>query len=360
MKLFEVIEELVSEHGLNRSTLNSIVSEVILAAYNKKYPDLLFKAEIEKKTGELLILVEKEVVASVQDEDEEISLKKAKHIAPETLIGDKIWIPFTGIIGRIEVLWARQLMLSKIRKVEALAVYEEFKDKLGDIIHGVIHKCEKSGVVVKIGETMAFLPNSLTIPGDKCTVGYPIKTLLKEVLLEPCNDNQLILDRASEQFLAKLFELEIPEIYEKLVEIKKIVRVPGYKAKILVQSNDKNIDPVGALVGQGGSRIKPIINELGSEKIDVIPWSESPEILIKNSLKPAQIDRLEIIKDKEVKVWLDESQRSVAIGKMGQNIGLASKLTGYEIQLATSENRNKLDDTKQLFQENEEEEDHEG
>ena len=163
-------------------------------------------------------------------------------------------------------------------------------------------------------------------------MGYPIRALLKDVYLEPRNDNQLILDRASQQFLVKLLELEIPEVFEKLVEVKKAVRIAGYKSKIIVTSNDSNIDPVGTCVGVGGSRIKPILKELGVEKIDIIPQSESTESLVGNALKPAQIDRIEI-EGKIARVWLDESQRSLAIGKMGQNITLASQLTGYEIQL---------------------------
>jgi N utilization substance protein A len=155
-------------------------------------------------------------------------------------------------------------------------VYEEFKEREGAIVHGTVHKCERGGAVVKIGEALAFLPKSLMIPGEKCSAGYTIRALLKEVLPEPRNDNQLILDRSSDLFLQRLFELEFPEVFEKLVEIKKIVRIPGYKSKVAVISHDKNIDPVGTCIGIGGARIKPVLKELSGEKIDVIVWSESP------------------------------------------------------------------------------------
>lgn len=337
MRLPEVIDELVDERGLDRAVLGEIIAEGILVAYQKKYPDLELKAEYDKKTGEVVVFVHKAVVSTVDDELKEISLKKARFVNKDINTGEQIWLPFEGIIGRIEILRARQLIANKIRKVEATAVYNQFKDKEGDIVHGTIHKCERGGVVVKIDDSLAFLPKSLTIPNDKCIVGYPIKALLKEVLLEPRNDNQLILDRTSELFLQRLFELEIPEIFEKLVEVKKIVRIPGYKAKIIVFSHDKNIDPVGTCVGVGGSRIKPILKEIGNEKIDVIAWSEQKERLIKDALKPAQIDRVELLDDRVARVWLNEDQRSLAIGKMGQNIALASRLAGVDIQLVQKE-----------------------
>ena len=177
----------------------------------------------------------------------------------------------------------------------------------------------------------------MLIPGDKCIVGYSIRALLKEVLPEPRNENQLILDRASSEFLKKLFEIEVPEIFEKLVEIKKIVRAPGYKSKLVVVSHDKNIDPVGTCVGVGGARIKPILRELGTEKIDIIAAPHSLEELIRSALKPAEVNRVEILDEKNANVWVDEDQRSVAIGKMGQNIDLASQLTGLELHLVKNE-----------------------
>ncbi len=334
MNLVDVIEELVEERGLDKSTLSTIVCEGMIAAYQKKYPDLTLKAEEDTKTGEIVIQVQKEIVSTVEDEDSQVSLKKARYIDKKFNTGDTVWLPFEKKIGRIEVLHARQVIASKIRRIEALAVYNAFKGKEGEIILGIIHKCERGGTVVKLDDSPAFLPRSLSIPGDKCIVGFSIRALLKEVLLEPRNDNQLILDRISERFLHQLIELEIPEVFEKLVEIKKIVRAPGYKSKVVVFSHDRNIDPVGTCVGVGGSRIKPILKELGSEKIDVIGWSESLQIFVKNSLKPAKIDRVELSDDdRTARVWLDEDQRSLAIGKMGQNITLASRLTGVDIQL---------------------------
>ena len=344
MRLTEVIDELVEERGLDREILSGIVCEGMLAAYAKKYPDLTLNVSFDKKTNEMVILIEKEVVENVEDEDLEITPRKARAFNAKAELGDKVQVPFDGKIGRIEILRAKQVIANSIRKIEASAIYDEFKEKEGTIIHGTVHKVERGGAVVKIGETLAFLPKSLMIPDEKCSAGYTIRALLKEVLPEPRNDNQLILDRSSELFLQRLFELEIPEVFEKLVEIKKIVRTSGYKSKVAVVSHDKNIDPVGTCVGIGGARIKPVLKELGGEKIDVIVWSDSPEILVRDSLKPAQINRVEIIDDENCNVLLNEDQRSLAIGKMGQNISLASRLSGYNIHLVKAEPNTRRDE----------------
>lgn len=333
MKLFQVIEELVEEKGLERSVLSSIICEGMLAAYAKKYPNLHFQVNHDKKTDEISINVQKTVVTSVVNEDTEIGYRKAKNINPALNVGDTIWVPFEGKIGRIEILRAKQVIANQIRNIEAEAIYNEFKDKKDTIIHGIIHKCERNGAIIKIDDALAFLPKSLTIPGEKCNVGFSIRVLLKDVLTEPRNDNQLILDRVSPLFIEKLFELEIPEVFEKLVEIKRVVRIPGYKSKVAVVSHDPNIDPVGTCVGVGGVRIKPILKELGTEKIDIITWSSSLEHFVEDALKPAVINRVELVDNKNANVFLEEDQRSLAIGKMGQNIALASQLTGINIHL---------------------------
>lgn len=333
MKLSGVIDELVEERGLDRDLLRSVICEGVLSAFQKKYPELNLAIEYEQKSDSLVITVQKAVVASVQNDEAEISLRKARLVKSDAQVGDAVWVPFEGAIGRIEILRAKQLIASKIQKIEADIVYNEFKDKAGSIVNGVIHKCERAGIVVKLRDTLAFLPKSLSIPGESCTVGMPIKALLKEVLPEPRNENQLILDRVSTQFLARLFEMEIPEVFERLVEIKKTVRIPGYKSKVIVISHDKNIDPVGTCVGVGGVRIKPILKELNGEKIDVISWTESVENLIADALKPARINRVDLTDANTANVWVDEDQRSLAIGRMGQNIALASKLVGIDIHL---------------------------
>ncbi|MBA3752013.1 transcription termination factor NusA [Candidatus Dependentiae bacterium] len=335
MKLSQVIDELVEEKGLDRSILSTIICDGMLIAYNKRYPGLSLSVSYNKKADEIEVFVDKKVVQPVEDDEVEISLRKARTYSENAQMGDVLAIPFDGPIGRIEIIKAKQVIAQKIRAIEYAVVYNEFKTKEGTVVHGIINKCERHGVTVKINDTFAFLPKSLSVSSDKCIVGYSIRALLKEVLLEPRNENQLILDRSSADFVKKLFELEVPEIYEKLVEIKKIVRIPDYKTKLIVVSYDKNIDPVGTCVGVGGARIKAI--GLGTEKIDIIAGTSSLEELIKNALKPAEVNRVELIDDNNANVWVDDDQRSVAIGKMGQNIALASQLVGMQLHLVKNE-----------------------
>jgi N utilization substance protein A len=338
VKLADVIDELVEERGLEKESLGAVVCEGMLAAYQRKYPDLILKVEEDSVTGDLVVLAQKTIVASVDDEYSQISLKKARNINKDAALDEQLWLPFEGKIGRVEVLRARQVIASRIKQIEAQIVYDQFKNKQGQIIIGTIHKAERNGISVKFGDVYAFLPYSLSIPGEKFAVGYTVRALLKEVLLEPQGDNQLILDRASPEFLEALFALEIPEVFEKLVEIKRIVRSPGYKSKVAVFSHDRNIDPVGTCVGVGGSRIKPILKELSGETIDVFLWSDTLPLFVKNSLKPAAIDRVELSPDNTIaRVWLNEDQRPFAIGKGGQNILLASQITGVSIQLVREE-----------------------
>jgi transcription termination/antitermination protein NusA len=337
VNLKQVIDELIEERGVERSVLTAIVCEGMQSAYQKKHPAIVFSTRYNDSTGELVVLGQKEVVSTVEDENAQISLKKARFVQKDAQIGDLLVLPFEGKIGRVEILYARQIMAQKIRSVEAEMVYNEFKRRQGEIVHGHVHKMERSGAVLKVDDTYAFLPHANMIPGERIVVGMPIKALLKEVLSEPRGDYQLVLDRASSDFLYKLLELEVPEVFEKLIEIKRIVRIAGYKSKMVVLSRDKNIDPVGTCVGVGGSRIRPILAELGGEKIDVIQWSDSIEELVRGALKPAKVNRVELVEEGIAQVWVDDDQRSYAIGKSGQNIALASRLVGLNIQLAQQE-----------------------
>ncbi|MBM3886612.1 transcription termination factor NusA, partial [Candidatus Dependentiae bacterium] len=296
-------------------------------------PDLDFKVTYNKKSGQLEVFTEKEVMQTVADDDYEISTKKVKTLHPSAELGDMVWVPFEAGIGRIEILAAKQLISTKIRDLEFLAVYNDNKDRQGTIVTGLVHKRERAGWVIKMGEVLGLLPKENVVDIDSIRVGHQIKVLLKEVLPTVRGDNyQLIFDRVSSDFVQKLLEMEIPEIFEGMVEIKKIVRIAGYKTKAIVASNSKEIDPVGTCVGVGGSRIKPILRELGQEKVDLIEWTDAVEDLVRDCLKPAEVDKVIIDNNKAV-VLLAEDQRSYAIGKMGQNILLASKLSGMEIQL---------------------------
>ncbi|MFH1832328.1 MAG: transcription termination factor NusA [bacterium] len=349
MNLTEVIDSLVEERGLSRESVATIVCEGIAAAYEKKYPGITFLITLNKKTGQLETQVEKEIVESVEEPDFEISLRKARSLSAKAQVGDRIVVPFEEPIGRIEIISAKQFIANKIRSLEQLAIYNDFIAKKDTIVSGIVHKKERAGWVVKFGEVLALLPREAAVEVDAFKVGHQIKALLKEVLPVARGDYQLILDRASADFVKHLIELEIPEVFEGVVEIKKIVRVAGYKTKAIVDSSSKEIDPVGTCVGVGGSRIKPILRELGHEKIDLIEYTTSLDDLVKDSLKPAVVDNVAVDESAgRAIVWLAQDQRSLAIGKMGQNISLASRLVGLDIQLqdlvqSESEKENSLD-----------------
>ena len=344
MNLSNVIEDLVEERGLDKGKIISIVCDGIKAAYVKKYPEVAFETSYNHNTGKLEIFTRKKVVATVADDDKEISLRRAKALDSASLIDGEVLVPFEEQVGRIEILAAKQVIASKIRDLELLAIFDEFKDKKDTIISATIHKRERNGFAVKIGEAMALLPQEGLIPGEALQVGRPVRALLKEVLQVPRGDYQLILDRASADFVKHLIEIEIPEVFEGIVEIRNIVRIPGYKTKAIVASTSNEVDPVGTCVGVGGARIKPILRELGQEKIDLIEWSNALEDLVQGSLKPAVVDRVEIVDDKRAVVWFAQDQRSLAIGKLGQNIKLASRLVGLEIQLQDTAPLEKSDD----------------
>lgn len=334
MNLTDVIETLVDERNLDREQVVEVVREGITTAYSKKYPEIEFVVKYNNHSGEMDVFVEKEVVTTINDTAYEINVRKARTIKPDAQVGDLVMEPFAEPVGRIEMLAAKQYIATGIRQLEQQGVYNEFKEKEGEIVNGRVHKRERAGFVVKMGEAMAFLPNSCSIPGETLRVGYPVRALLKEVLPASRGDHQLILDRASSDFVKKLLELEIPEVFEGMVEIKDVVRTSGYKSKVVVLSNSKEIDPVGTCVGVGGVRIRPILKELGQEKVDLIEYTDDIETLVATALKPAEIDKATVNEaEKSATVWLAQDQRSFAIGKQGQNIALVSRLTGLHVQL---------------------------
>lgn len=334
--LNKIISELVDEKGLDHSELRNVIQVGLLAAYEKKYPGVVFRILIDEKKGHLSVTAEKVVVSKVESPNQEISLKKAQHLLKTVQIGDTMWIPFEEPIGRVEILKARQVIAAMLKDIEARGVYDAFKSKEGSIIQGVVHKQEQNGTLVMLQETLAFLPRSLSIPGEKYITGRPIRALLKEVYKEYRSNGQIILDRSSADFLQCLLELEIPEIYDNLIEIKAVARRAGYKSKVIVAQNDLNIDPVGTCIGVGGSRIKPILKELGGEKIDIFSWSNSKDELVGLALRPAEVNKVEMVDDRKARAWVSDDQRALAIGKMGQNIGLASELLGIDIELVSS------------------------
>lgn len=329
-----IISELISEKGISKEQLYEIIEESLLAAYLKKYPEALLQIKMEKG-DKFSVEARKTVVSEVEDPLLEISLRKARFVKKGVTVGDEVAVPFEEPIGRVEILKARQVIVSKIRDIEAQKVYDDFFKRQGKLVQGTIHKRERGGISIVIQGVFAFLPKQFMVPGEKYIAGRPIRALLKEVHAYHRSEGQLILDQASSDFLLALLEVEIPELYDKLIEVRAIARRAGYKSKIIVSSNDPNVDPVGTCIGVGGSRIKPILKEVGGEKIDVISWVNSKEDLVKNALRPAVINRVEIIDQSNARVWVSEDQRAFAIGKMGQNVSLASELLEMNIELIT-------------------------
>lgn len=332
-KISFIVNELAEEKSMPREHLVDAVIDGILAAYNKKYPHIELNAEYDKKNDELYIFAKKKVVLELYDDETEILLRKAKLIKENAEVGEELKISFEGKIGRIEIAKARQIIGYKIKSIEAESVYKEFSNKIGTIGNGTVHKVDTYGSLIMVYGVLGFLPFKNMIYGEKLSAGMVIKVLIQDVFLEPKSDSQILLDRVSTLFVKKLLELEIPEIFDGIVKIEKIVRIAGYKTKVLVSSRDGRIDPLGTCIGAGGSRIKPILKELGMEKIDIIPLVDSQEEQIVLALKPGIIENVFIRGSMAfVEVLIDN--RSVVIGKGGKNISLASELVSITIELA--------------------------
>ena len=334
-----VIHELTEEKGLDREKVIEIICKGILSAFKKKFPHLGLEVDFNKKTSQVEVFVVKKVVETVSDQTHEILLKQAQTYDPDAQLDFKVRIPLDQKIGRIEINSAKGVIAGGIRALEEESIYNQYIGKQGALISGTINKKERAGFAINLGEHIAFMPNSCAGGTEDLRVGFTVRALLKEVLPSARGGYQLILDRSSAEFLKKLLETEVPEVFDGTVEVKKIERIPGYKSKVAVFCSKHEIDPVGTCVGVGGSRIKPILKELGGfEKIDLVAWSDNLSELVVESLKPAKISRVSVDQEAGVAtVWVDEEQRSVAIGRMGQNIALASQLVGLKINLSRSD-----------------------
>lgn len=333
-----VIDELTEERGIAKDQVISIVVECVKMIFEKKYPGQFFFVEYSKKNNSIDVFIEKKIVKKVSDGASEISLRKAHAIDESVKEGQQIKIFTEEKLGRIEILQVKNLIGSKIAEFEAQAIYKEFSDKKGNLVSGVISKLEPHGFIVDVQGFTAFLPNSLKIPGEILSIRSHIRALIKEIHELPRLEGQIILDRSSVDFVKKLLELDIPEIFGGIIHIDNIVRVAGYKTKILVSSRDNNINPVGTCIGVKGSRIQPILKEIGIEKLDVIANTSRIEDLVINSLKPAKIESVNV-SGKHAYVIVAPDERSVAVGKGGKNVGLASELIDIDIEIAGARQR---------------------
>jgi len=352
--LIKVLDEIEKEKGITKDILIEAIESALLSAYKKNYGPNVNNIEIDmnKETGEIKVFNRKTIVNKITKPLNEISLdeltEKEKDIYK---VGDDILIETTpNEFGRIAAQTAKQVIVQKIREAERNVIYEQYIDKERDIVTGVIQRIEQTNVIVDLGRTEAFLLLNEQIRNEEYYKGKRLKVYIVEVR-KTSKGPKIFVSRTHPELLKRLFELEVPEIHEGLVEIKYIAREAGKRSKVAVFSKDDRIDPVGACIGDRGSRIKSIMLELKDEKIDIIRWSEDEKVFIANSLSPAKVITVNLFEnEKTATVIVPDQQLSLAIGKEGQNARLAAKLTGWKVDIKSEslykEENNKEADNK--------------
>ncbi|HHM23864.1 MAG TPA: transcription termination factor NusA [Bacteroidetes bacterium] len=335
IEIAEAISQLTKEKNIDREMMAKILEDVLIMMIKKKYGSAdNFDIFVNLDKGEIEIYQNKVIVEHVEDETREIDLETARKVEPDLEVGDEfVEIVDPQSFGRRLVIAAKQNLNQKLRELEREHIYEEFKNRVGEIIIGDVRQRSRDGVYINIDKTEVVMPKEEQVPTERYMRGETVRAIIKEVKVTP-KGPQIIVSRRDPQFLIRLLELEVPEIYDGVIEIKAVAREAGERSKIAVYSNDKRIDPVGACVGMKGVRIQAIVRELKNEKIDVINWSSDPELFISRALSPAK--PLFVTVDKQNKTAtaiIPDEQVSIAIGRGGVNRKLASQLTGYEIEI---------------------------
>ena len=335
--LSRVIEQVGKDKGIDRQVIVDAVIQGMLVAARKKYGTYReIEASYNEDTGEIELFEFKEVVEREKfiDEEVEIPLDEALKLDPGAQIDDSIGIKLdSSDLGRIAAQTAKQIIMQRVRDAEREIIFNEFESRKGEVASGIARRVERGAIVVDLGKTEAFIPPREQIPGESYKPGDRIQGYLSEVR-QTTRGPQIIMSRADERYLMKLFETEVPEIYDGIVEIMAAAREPGARAKIAVRSKDAAVDPVGACVGMKGTRVQNIVQELRGEKIDIVPWDEDVTRFAANALAPAEISRIFLDEEnKELEVVVPDNQLSLAIGKKGQNVRLAAKLTGWKIDI---------------------------
>jgi len=335
LELKRVIDQVSRDKGINKQVLISTLVEAIASAAKKK---MGLKKEIEvnynEELGEIEVFEFKEVVDKVKDPNIQISFEEGKKLDPECEVGDSLGIKMdTSSFGRIAAQSAKQVIIQRMKDVERDIVFDDFKDRKGEVINGIIQRFDKGAAIINLGRTEAILPITEQIPTETYKQGDRIRAYVLEVK-KISKGPQIILSRTHPQFLAALFEMEVPEISQKIVRIIHVVREPGSRSKIAVTSEAKDVDPVGACVGMKGNRVQYVVQELRGEKIDIISWNPDPAKFICNALAPAEVVRVIIDEvNRSMEVVVPDEQLSLAIGKRGQNVRLASRLAGWKIDV---------------------------
>jgi len=329
------ITQIAAEKNLPKEVVLQAVETALISAY-KKDSEVTgnIVVRIDRNNGNVQVFAQKAVVEEVEDERVDISVKEARRIQPDAQLGDILEFEVTpASSGRIAAQTAKQVVLQRLREAEREMVYEEFSNREGDIVSGVIQRVDARQVIVDLGKTEGVLPPNEQVRTEHYRPGTRMKFYLVEVH-KSAKGPQLILSRTHKNLLKRLFELEVPEIYKGTVEIKSIAREPGYRSKVAVSARQEGVDPVGSCVGLRGIRIQNIVNELGGERIDVVQWDTNPARFVANALSPAQVSGVSVSQeDNTASVMVPDRQLSLAIGKEGQNARLAAKLTGWRIDI---------------------------
>ncbi|MDI3538007.1 MAG: transcription termination/antitermination protein NusA [Bacillota bacterium] len=334
-EFLEALDQLEKERGIKKEVLLEALEAALVSAYKKNFSSAQnVRVQIDRNTGEVKVFARKVVVDKVEDPRLEVSLEEAKEIDPRYEIEDILEFEVTPReFGRIAAQNAKQVVVQRIREAERGIIYEEFADREGDIITGIIQKFEQKNVLLDLGRAEAILAASEQMPNDVYRPGERLKAYVLEVN-RTTKGPQILVSRTHPGFLKRLFELEVPEIHDGTVEIKAIAREAGSRSKMAVWARDPNVDPVGACVGPKGMRVQAVVNELRGEKIDIIKWSSVPEEFIASALSPARVLSVTLEEEGRVaRVRVPENQLSLAIGKEGQNARLAAKLTGWKIDI---------------------------
>ena len=335
-EFIQAIEDLEKERQISKDVLIEAIESALVSAYKKNYGTAQnVRVDIDRETGDIAVLMRMDVVDEIEDELTQISLDEAREIDYRYQAGDIVEYQVTPRdFGRIAAQTAKQVIVQKLREAEREILFTEFNERRGEIVSGLIQKADHNIVVMDLGKLEGVMPVKEQIPTEHYKVNDKIKGYVLDVEKGAKGAPQVIVSRSHPDFVRKLLEFEIPEIYEGVIEIKSVSRDPGYRSKVAVYSPDPDIDPVGSCVGQKGVRIQNVINELNGEKIDVIEWNEDPSIYIASSLLPAQILAVDIKEEERfAQVIVPDDQLSLAIGKSGQNARLAAKLTNWKIDI---------------------------
>ncbi len=340
--LFQLVEQISREKGVDAAIIIDALEDAILTAAKKYYrTEEPYKARFNRDSGQVEVFLLKKVVSEVSDPSAEISLKDAKKIDPSAEIGGEVEAHKpTDVLGRIAAQTAKQVIFQKVREAERDHIFSEYGDRIGQLVTGIVKRAESGDLVVDLGKTEARLPRREQSRAEVFNPGERIRVVIVRVS-RTARGPQVIVSRTDPALLARLFEMEVPEIYEGTVVVKNAVREPGDRAKVAVFSKDKDIDPVGACVGIKGARVQNIIRELRGEKIDIVEWSDDARTFAINALNPAKVSRVAIVDDKEkvMEVIVEDKQLSLAIGKRGQNVRLAARLLGWRIDIKSEEEK---------------------